>query len=92
MAGSLNHIVADDGAFTMDTIWSMRDAAEALQECHQIIAYLLPYAGRGMGGGDATGALAQALHDLGYPDAFTPVMDIELMGPNGAIRRGRAAP
>lgn len=90
MAGSLNHIVADDGTFTTDTVENLGDCYEALQECHQIIAYLLPYAGRGMGGGDATGALAQALHDLGYPGAFTPVMDIELMGPNGAIRMGKA--
>jgi hypothetical protein len=91
MAGSLNHIVAEDGSFTMETVENMRDAREALEECHQIIAYLLPYAGRGMGGGDATGALAQAVHDLGFPEAHTPIMDTELMGPEGGIRRGAAA-
>lgn len=41
MAGSLNHIVADDGSFTMDTIENMGDAHEALEDCHQVIAALL---------------------------------------------------
>jgi hypothetical protein len=41
MAGSLNHITAEDGSFRMDTIENLGDAAEALEECHQIIAYLL---------------------------------------------------
>lgn len=40
MAGSLNHITGDNGEFTMETIDNMGDAAEALYECHQIIAYL----------------------------------------------------
>jgi hypothetical protein len=91
MAGSLSHITEDDGSFRMDLIENMRDAREALEECHQIIAYLLPYAGQGMGGGDATGALAQAVHDLGFPESHTPVMDTELMGPEGGIRRGAGA-
>ena len=37
MAGSLNHIVGDDGHFTMSTIENMGDAHEALHECFEII-------------------------------------------------------
>jgi len=37
MAGSLNHIVGNDGHFTMDTIENMGDAHEALHECFEII-------------------------------------------------------
>lgn len=77
MAGSLNHIVNEDGSFTMDLIENMGDAEEALEECHRIIAALLPYAAEGMGGGDATGALAQIAHELGWrdrPDRRTPII------------------
>jgi hypothetical protein len=37
MAGSLNHIVGDDGRFSMDTIENMGDAHEALEECFDFI-------------------------------------------------------
>jgi len=40
MAGSLNHIVNDDGTFTMDFIENLGDAHEALEECYQLI-YIL---------------------------------------------------
>lgn len=41
MSGSLNHIVDEDGSFTMDTIENMGDAHEALEECFDLIAFLL---------------------------------------------------
>lgn len=41
MAGSLNHIVNDHGAFTMATIENMGDAHEALEECFDLIALLV---------------------------------------------------
>lgn len=41
MAGSLNHIVNENGAFTMRNIENMGDAHEALEECFDIIAELL---------------------------------------------------
>lgn len=41
MAGSLNHVTAEDGSFRMDLIENGGDAHEALEECHQIIAVLL---------------------------------------------------
>jgi hypothetical protein len=37
MAGSLNHIVDDDGYFTMQYIDDLGDAHEALEECFEII-------------------------------------------------------
>ena len=74
MAGSLNHIVAEDGSFSFDLIENLGDAYEALEECHQIIAFLLPYAGRALGNTDATGALSEALHQLDYPTSHTPVL------------------
>jgi len=37
MAGSFNHIVDDDGKFTMDTIENLGDAHEALEDCYRII-------------------------------------------------------
>lgn len=43
MAGSLRHIVADDGSFRMNLIENMRDAHEALEECHRVIAALLDH-------------------------------------------------
>lgn len=67
MAGSLNHIVAEDGSFTMDLIESMGDAHEALEECHAIIAILIHYAYRDIGE-DPTGALIEVLHQI-YPGA-----------------------
>jgi hypothetical protein len=41
MAGSLSHIVDENGAFTMSNIENMGDAHEALEECFDIIAALL---------------------------------------------------
>ena len=41
MAGSLNHIIDENGAFTMSTIENMGDAHEALEECFDIIAALI---------------------------------------------------
>jgi hypothetical protein len=44
MAGSLAHILNDDGTFRgLDLIDSDRDKREALEECHQIIAELLEF-------------------------------------------------
>ena len=40
MAGSLNHIVDENGDFTMDFIDHLGDAHEALEECFHIIAAL----------------------------------------------------
>lgn len=37
MAGSLNHIIREDGKFTMDLIENLGDAHEALEECFTII-------------------------------------------------------
>lgn len=86
MAGSLNHITAEDGSFTMDTIENLGDAWEALQECHQIIAWLLPLAGRAIDGCDATCTLAEACYQLGFPESATPILDTKLIGLNGALR------
>lgn len=41
MAGSLRHIIADNGAFTCDLLDRGGDYVEALYECHQIIAALV---------------------------------------------------
>jgi len=40
MAGSLNHIIDENGVFTMDFIDNLGDAHEALEECFGIISYL----------------------------------------------------
>ena len=40
MAGSLNHIIDTDGAFTMDLIDNLGDACEALEECYALILEL----------------------------------------------------
>lgn len=40
MAGSLNHIIDDDGRFTMDLIDNLGDAHEALEECYALIIEL----------------------------------------------------
>jgi hypothetical protein len=37
MAGSLNHVVGEDGRFTMDCLDNLGDAHEALEECFAII-------------------------------------------------------
>jgi hypothetical protein len=41
MAGSLNHILNNDGTFAFDYVETHGDKIMALQECHQIIAELL---------------------------------------------------
>lgn len=40
MAGSLMHIVGEDGRFSMETIENMGDAHEALEDCFNIIIEL----------------------------------------------------
>lgn len=40
MAGSLNHIIDQEGKFSMDTIENLGDAHEALEECFVIILRL----------------------------------------------------
>jgi hypothetical protein len=40
MAGSLNHIIGEDGKFTMGGIDNLGDAHEALDECFKIIYHL----------------------------------------------------
>lgn len=40
MAGSFNHVVADNGTFTMGSIENLGDAHEALEECFGIIFFL----------------------------------------------------
>ena len=57
MAGSLDHIVGDDGRFRMDLIENLGDAHEALEECFHIIRHLT--------GGDP-GPVCQEL-DYGVP-------------------------
>lgn len=83
MAGSLNHIVADDGTFTMDLIENLDDAQEALEECHQIIAYLLI--------NDDVGPdheLMVACKSLAFPVPPTaPVVQPELHGAESVWRR-----
>lgn len=41
MAGSLNHIVSDAGAFTVGNIDNLGDACEALEECFRVIATMM---------------------------------------------------
>jgi len=40
MAGSLNHIIGDDGKFTMELIENLGDAYETLEECYALIIEL----------------------------------------------------
>ena len=58
MAGSLNHIVGNDGKFSMKTVENMGDAYEALEECFHIIHYIT--------GGEAN-VVNKYLDELGYP-------------------------
>ena len=81
MAGSLNHIVNEDGTFTMELIENMGDAHEALEECHQIIAEL-----SGRWGGEQV--LRHVIERLGFPQPkAVPILQPELLGPNGLIRK-----
>jgi hypothetical protein len=61
MAGSLNHIIGDDGRFTMSTIENLGDAHEALVECFKIILQL--------SGGDM-GRIRDACRIHHCPDPF----------------------
>ena len=75
MAGSLNHIVNEDGSFNMDLIENMRDAHEALAECHQIIAELF------MDVKHPTRKLNDLLKRLSYPSVHHfPIIQPELHG------------
>ena len=58
MAGSLNHIVDDNGNFTFDTIENLRDAHEMAEQCFNLICYL--------SGGDRR-KVANACRALSYP-------------------------
>ncbi len=58
MAGSLNHIVDDNGRFTMDTIEHLGDAHEALEECFNVIGELSNW---------NAAAVNTLLEHLGYP-------------------------
>jgi len=81
MAGSLLHIVTDEGKFTMDGIENMGDAHEALEECHQIIAYLL----RGHLNGPEV--LAQACDELSFPRPdHVPTIQLDLLPKHAPIQ------
>ena len=84
MAGSLNHIVNDDGTFKMSSIENMGDAREALEECHQIIADLSSRWG-------GTSVLMPSMDRLGFvrPKA-APVLQEELLGANSPVRKALA--
>lgn len=90
MAGSLNHIVADDGGFTMDLIENLGDAHEALEECHQFIAYLLAMAAGNAPESDVRATLVQAADDLGFPvPDHTPIIYAGLTGRESIYRKPR---
>lgn len=72
MAGSLNHIVADDGTFISQHIETLGEAYEALEECHQIIAALLR---------NEPERLLGICKALSYPTTTVPVLQEELWGP-----------
>ncbi len=81
MAGSLAHIIRDDGTFTKDLVeCDTGDCYEALAECHQVIAALLLRATVPLEGEDAErGAamrdiLSETCEQLGFP---TPMADPE---------------
>lgn len=61
MAGSFNHIVDDDGTFTMDCIDNMGDAHEALEECFGLIYHLAD--------GDSA-KISRACKEIGIPDPW----------------------
>ena len=66
MAGSLSHIIAEDGSFQMDLIENLGDAEEALSECFHIILRL--------SGGDMTKVSGVCRH-LRYPDPYEDTYD-----------------
>lgn len=61
MAGSLNHIIDEDGSFKMTSIDNLGDASEALEECFHIIYELA--------GGDMS-KVSAACNKLKYPDPW----------------------
>jgi hypothetical protein len=71
MAGSLNHIIDDDGTFTMDGIENLRDAHEALEECFHIIRYLA----------ESKADISEACRKLRYPDPWEDEPDKPGMQP-----------
>jgi hypothetical protein len=81
MAGSLNHIVEQDGSFTMEGIENLRDAHEALVECHQIIAFLLH------GDKGAQSRLSHICKMLSFPGAVVPKLQPELTPAHAPINR-----
>lgn len=61
MAGSLNHIISEEGKFTMGSIDNLGDAHEALDECFKIIYELAD--------GDMA-KISAACRKHGLPDPF----------------------
>ena len=85
MAGSLHHILEYDGKFTMDLIEDHRDAQQALEECHQIIAVLLQMVDSKSG--DDLDILQLVCHNLGFPKpAAAPHVQPELHGPSSIFK------
>lgn len=72
MAGSLSHIVDDDGTFTMELIENLGDAHEALEECFQLI-YVLS--------GGKRSALNNLLKRLKFP-----TLEVDLVSPRRVKR------
>ena len=62
MAGSLRHIIDEDGSLTMDMLDHMGGAHEALEECYAIIIEL--------SGGDMSKVSAACIK-LNFPDPYT---------------------
>lgn len=85
MAGSIAHIVAEDGTFRMDLIENLGDAEEALIEAHQIIAVLAQR------WGFDTHVIPGVMKDLSFPSLeVMPVIQPELHGAASRYR-GEAA-
>lgn len=74
MAGSLAHLVEDDGSFTMELIETMGNAHEALEECFDWIAVLL--------GGDLA-TMREISRTIGAPEPeAVPRYRMSTLGPN----------
>lgn len=83
MAGSLSHITDDDGKFRIELIENLGDAEEALEECHQIIAYLL----RALENG--TEVLDKVCGQLSFPSPdHAPVLQLEILPKHAPIVKG----
>jgi hypothetical protein len=81
MAGSLNHMIDDDGRFTMETLEGERDCREALEECHQIIARMLAECVA------PENYLREICDELSFPvPRHIPVIQPELHGAESAFR------